>query len=43
MTLPMFLPNVKQAAELCGGIEQIIVIGAEDLPQDCLRCRGGYY
>jgi len=36
VTLPMFLPNVKQAAELCGGIEQIIVIGAEDLPQDCL-------
>jgi len=36
VTLPMFLPNVKQAAELYGGIQHIIVIGADDLPQDCL-------
>jgi 4-coumarate--CoA ligase len=35
VTLGMFLPNVKQAAELCGTIEKIIVLGMAEVPTDC--------
>ena len=39
VTIEMFLPNVKMAAELCGGIEKIVVIGMEKTPPECARCR----
>ena len=39
VTIEMFLPNVKMAAELCGGIEKIVVIGMDKTPPECARCR----
>jgi len=36
MTIGMFLPNVKQAVEICGGGITIIVLGMEDTPSDCV-------
>jgi len=36
MTIGMFLPNVKQAVDICGGGITIIVMGMEDTPKDCI-------
>lgn len=36
LTIGMFLPNVKQAADIYGGIEKLVVLGMEDTPSDCV-------
>ena len=36
LTIGLFLQNIKQACELYGGIEKIIVLGMEDKPDDCV-------
>ena len=36
LTIGLFLQNIKQACELYGGIEKIIVLGMEDKPDDCI-------
>ena len=43
VTIEMFLPNVKMAAELCGGIEKIIVIGMEKTPTECARSSPSWF
>merc|ERR1719483_129002 len=36
VTIGLFLPDVKQAAEIYGGLKTIIVLGMEDTPGDCV-------
>jgi len=36
LTIGLFLQNIKQACELYGGIEKVIVLGMEDKPDDCV-------
>ena len=36
ITIGLFLQNIKQACELYGGIEKIIVLGMDDKPDDVL-------
>jgi len=36
ITIGMFLQNIKQAADIYGGIEKIIVLGMEDVPSPCV-------
>jgi len=36
LTIGLFLQNIKQACELYGGIEKIIVLGMDDKPDDVL-------
>jgi len=36
MTIGLFLQNIRQACEIYGGIEKIIVLGMEEKPADCL-------
>lgn len=35
MTIGLFLQNIKQACEIYTGVEKIIVIGMDDIPEDC--------
>jgi hypothetical protein len=35
LTIGLFLPNIRQACEIYGGIEKIIVLGMEETPADC--------
>ena len=35
LTIGLFLPNIRQACEIYGGIKKIIVLGMEDKPADC--------
>lgn len=36
LTIGLFLQNIKQACEIYGGVEKIIVLGMDDKPDDCL-------
>lgn len=36
ITIGLFLQNIKQACELYGNIDKIIVLGMEDKPDDCV-------
>jgi len=36
LTIGLFLQNVKQACDIYGNIEKIIVLGMEDTPSDCV-------
>ena len=36
LTIGLFLQNIKQACELYGGVEKIIVLGMDDKPADVL-------
>jgi len=36
ITIGMFLQNIKQAADIYGGIEKIIVLGMDDVPSPCV-------
>lgn len=36
ITIGLFLQNIKQACELYGGVEKIIVLGMEETPEDCV-------
>jgi len=36
ITIGLFLQNIRQACEIYGGIEKVIVLGMEDKPEDCL-------
>ena len=35
ITIGLFLPNIRQACEIYGGVEKIIVLGMEEKPDDC--------
>jgi 4-coumarate--CoA ligase len=35
LTIGLFLSNIRQACEIYGGIEKIIVLGMEEKPDDC--------
>ena len=36
LTIGLFLQNIKQACEIYGGVEKIIVLGMDDKPDDCV-------
>ena len=36
LTIGLFLQNIRQACEIYGGIEKIIVLGMDEKPEDCL-------
>ena len=36
ITIGLFLPNIRQACEIYGGVEKIITLGMEEKPDDCL-------
>ena len=36
ITIGLFLQNIKQACEIYGNIDKIIVLGMEDKPDDCV-------
>ena len=35
LTIGLFLDNIRQACEISGGVEKIIVLGMEETPEDC--------
>ncbi len=36
ITIGLFLENIKQACHIYGGVEKIIVLGMEEVPEDCV-------